>query len=340
METIRVNIPGHEYDIRIKRGILSRIGEECNLNRRVLVVTDKKVPQEYAQTVAKQAKEAVIAVVDGGEEGKNLDAFATLQQFMLDNGFSRKDCVVAVGGGVVGDLAAFAASCYMRGIEFYNVPTTVLSPVDSSIGGKTGVNFGGVKNIVGSFYQPSKVIIDPEVLDSLDDRQKANGFAEAIKMALTFDKDLFGDIEKMDASDDLVPYIARAIDIKRRVVEEDEKEAGLRKVLNFGHTLGHGIEVSCGGRLLHGECVAAGMTVMCAPEVRQRLGAVLRKFNLSEHADFDLEQAVAAVSHDKKGNGSVISSIYVPEVGAFEIKDMSPEEAKTRLELILRHTED
>ena len=198
------------------------------------------------------------------------------------------------------------------------------------------MNFGGVKNIVGSFYQPSKVIIDPEVLSSLDRRQQVNGFAEAIKMALTFDAKLFEDIEAMDASDDMMPYIVRAIDIKRRVVEEDEKEAGLRKVLNFGHTLGHGIEVSCGGRLLHGECVAAGMTAMCAPEVRDRLGAVLRKFGLPESADFDLEHAAAAVSHDKKGNGRVISSIYVPEVGSFEIRDMSPEEARERLELILR----
>ncbi|MBO7354475.1 MAG: 3-dehydroquinate synthase [Lachnospiraceae bacterium] len=336
METIRVNIPGHEYDIRIERGILKKIGEECDFNRRVLVVTDKGVPREYAETVAAQAKQAVIAVIDGGEEGKTLDAFARLQQVMLDNGFSRKDCVAAVGGGVVGDVAAFAASCYMRGIQFYNIPTTVLSQVDSSIGGKTGVNFGGVKNIVGSFYQPSKVIIDPEVLSSLDRRQQVNGFAEAIKMALTFDAKLFEDIEAMDASDDMMPYIVRAIDIKRRVVEEDEKEAGLRKVLNFGHTLGHGIEVSCGGRLLHGECVAAGMTAMCAPEVRDRLGAVLRKFGLPESADFDLEHAAAAVSHDKKGNGRVISSIYVPEVGSFEIRDMSPEEARERLELILR----
>lgn len=336
METIRVNIPGHEYDIRIERGILKKIGEECDFNRRVLVVTDKGVPREYAETVAAQAKQAVIAVIDGGEEGKTLDAFARLQQVMLDNGFSRKDCVAAVGGGVVGDVAAFAASCYMRGIQFYNIPTTVLSQVDSSIGGKTGVNFGGVKNIVGSFYQPSKVIIDPEVLSSLDRRQQVNGFAEAIKMALTFDAKLFEDIEAMDASDDMMPYIVRAIDIKRRVVEEDEKEAGLRKVLNFGHTLGHGIEVSCGGRLLHGECVAAGMTAMCASEVRDRLGAVLRKFGLPESADFDLEHAAAAVSHDKKGNGRVISSIYVPEVGSFEIRDMSPEEARERLELILR----
>lgn len=336
METIRVNIPGHEYDIRIERGILKRIGEECDLNRRVLVVTDKGVPKEYAETVAARAKQAVIAVLDGGEEGKTLDAFAKLQQTMLDNGFSRRDCVVAVGGGVVGDVAAFAASCYMRGIDFYNVPTTVLSQVDSSIGGKTGVNFGGVKNIVGSFYQPSKVIIDPEVLSSLDRRQQANGFAEAVKMALTFDAKLFEDIEAMEASDDMMPYIVRAIDIKRRVVEEDEKEAGLRKVLNFGHTLGHGIEVSCGGALLHGECVAAGMTAMCAPEVRKRLCAVLEKFGLPESADFDIEHAAAAVSHDKKGNGRVISSIYVPEVGCYEIRDMSPEEARERLELILR----
>ncbi len=336
METIRVNIPGHEYDIRIERGILKRIGEECDLNRRVLVVTDKGVPGEYAETVAARAKQAVIAVLDGGEEGKTLDAFAKLQQTMLDNGFSLRDCVVAVGGGVVGDVAAFAASCYMRGIDFYNVPTTVLSQVDSSIGGKTGVNFGGVKNIVGSFYQPSKVIIDPEVLSSLDRRQQANGFAEAVKMALTFDAKLFEDIEAMEASDDMMPYIVRAIDIKRRVVEKDEKEAGLRKVLNFGHTLGHGIEVSCGGALLHGECVAAGMTAMCAPEVRKRLCAVLEKFGLPESAGFDIEHAAAAVSHDKKGNGRVISSIYVPEVGSYEIRDMSPEEARERLELILR----
>ena len=334
MYTIEVNIPGHEYEIKIGRGLLSQIGKECDLKRHVLVVTDRGVPAEYAKTVAAQAAEPVIAVLEGGEEGKTLDAFTQLQQFMLDNGFTRKDCVVAVGGGVVGDIAAFAASCYMRGIDFYNVPTTVLSQVDSSIGGKTGVNFGGIKNIVGSFYQPKKVIIDPDVLDSLDRRQISSGLAEAVKMAATFDADLFRDIENMDATDDIVPIIARAIDIKRGVVEEDEKETGLRKVLNFGHTLGHGIEVSCGGKLLHGECVAVGMTVMCAPHVRQRLSAVLRKFNLPEQADFDMEQAVNAVAHDKKGNGKTISAIYVPEIGEFEIRDMTREEAETRLALI------
>ncbi len=337
MSTIHVNIPEHEYDIVIKSGILSGIGKECNLDRRVLIVTDKGVPREYAETIASQAKEPVIAVIDGGEEGKTLETFAQLQQFMLDNSFSRRDCVVAVGGGVVGDIAAFAASCYMRGIDFYNVPTTVLSQVDSSIGGKTGVNFGGIKNIVGTFYQPKKVVIDPDVLDTLDRRQISNGLSEAIKMALTFDADLFKDIEAMEPTGDIVPVIERAIDIKRGVVEEDEKEAGLRKVLNFGHTLGHGIEVSCDGKYLHGECVAAGMTVMCAPEVRARLCAVLRKFGLPEHAEFDLERAVSAVAHDKKGNGSTISSIYVPETGSFEIREMTTEEARERLKLILSH---
>ena len=173
------------------------------------------------------------------------------------------------------------------------------------------------------------------MLDTLDRRQISSGLAEAVKMAVTFDADLFKDIEAMDPTDDIVPIIARAIDIKRGVVEEDEKEAGLRKVLNFGHTLGHGIEVSCGGRYLHGECVAAGMTVMCAPEVRARLCAVLRKFDLPEHAVFDLESAVNAVAHNKKGNGSTTSSIYVPEIGSFEIREMTPEEARERLKLIL-----
>ncbi len=332
--TVSVNIPGYEYDIRIERGLLARIGDECRLDRRVLVVTDRNVPSGYSETVAAACGKPVIAVTDGGEDNKTLETFAKLQQMMLDNGFTRKDCVVAVGGGVVGDVAAFAASCYMRGIDFYNVPTTLLSQVDSSVGGKTGVNFGGVKNIVGTFYQPKKVIIDPDVLDTLDKRQKANGMAEVIKMALTFDSEFFAQIEKASPDDDIMDIIAKAVDLKRRVVEEDEKEAGLRKVLNFGHTLGHGIEVSSDGRLLHGECVALGMTAMCAPEVRKRLSAVLAAYGLPEHASFDIDRALDAVSHDKKGTGRTISSVWVPAAGTFELRDMTLEEAKAGLELV------
>ncbi len=333
--TITCNIPGHVYDIRIERGLLPVIGEEINLNRKVLVVTDKNVPKQYAETVMSQCKTPVLGVIEGGEDSKSLESFAYLQKLMLENGFNRKDCVVAVGGGVVGDLAGFAASAYMRGIDFYNVPTTVLSQVDSSIGGKTAVNFNGVKNIVGAFYQPKKVVIDPDVLNTLSKRQISNGLAEAIKMALTFDADKFRGFEETAADGDLTQIIADAIELKRKVVEEDEKEQGLRKVLNFGHTLGHGIEVSCDGKLLHGESVALGMTVMCSDEVKERLLSVLEKFELPTTFSFDLENALTAVSHDKKSKGDTISAVFVEKVGSFEIRDITLDEAEARLKTIL-----
>ena len=175
--TININLGEDSYDIIVERGSLENAGKHLNLNRRVLVVTDTGVPAEYAKAVAAQCKNGVICTVQQGEESKSLEVFGKLLQTMLDNGFSRKDCVVAVGGGVVGDLSGFAASAYMRGIDFYNIPTTLLSQIDSSIGGKTAVNFGGVKNIVGAFYQPKKVLIDPEVLKTLPKRQISNGLA-------------------------------------------------------------------------------------------------------------------------------------------------------------------
>ena len=188
---IHMNLGADSYDTLVERGILAEAGQHLNLDRRVLVVTDTGVPAEYAQTLAAQCREAYICTVEEGEGSKSLEGFAKLQQMMLDHGFSRKDCVAAVGGGVVGDLSGFAASAYMRGIDFYNIPTTLLSQIDSSIGGKTAINFGGVKNIVGAFWQPKKVLIDPDLLKSLPPRQISNGLAEAVKMSLTSDKELF-----------------------------------------------------------------------------------------------------------------------------------------------------
>ena len=193
--TIHMHLGADSYDILVERGILSAAGQHLDLDRRVLIVTDTGVPAEYAQTLAAQCREAWICTVEMGEGSKSIETFGRLQQMMLDHGFSRKDCVVAAGGGVVGDLAGFAASAYMRGIDFYNIPTTLLSQIDSSIGGKTAINFGGVKNIVGAFYQPKKVLIDPALLQTLPPRQIANGLAEAIKMALTSDGELFSVLE-------------------------------------------------------------------------------------------------------------------------------------------------
>ena len=320
---IQMNLQHDSYDIIVERGILARAGEHLNLNRRVLVVTDTGVPAVYAKTLAQQCKESVICTVEMGEASKSLAVFGQLLETMLNHDFSRKDCVVAVGGGVVGDLAGFAASAYMRGIDFYNIPTTLLSQIDSSIGGKTAINFGGVKNIFGAFYQPKKVLIDPDLLKTLPPRQIANGLAEAIKMSLTCDKDLFTLFEQQDIEANLEEIIIRSLNIKKSVVEQDEKEAGLRKDLNFGHTIGHGIESSEGMcELYHGECVALGMLPMCSEAIRPRVIAVLKKCNLYRELQYDWDKITQAAFHDKKADGSLVTVILVNQVGSFEIKTM------------------
>ena len=323
--TICMNLGEDSYDIIVERGVLANASKHLNLNRRVLVVTDSGVPEQYAKVLAAQCKDGVICTVEQGEASKSLDGFGKLLQTMLDHGFSRKDCVVAVGGGVVGDLSGFAASAYMRGIDFYNIPTTLLSQIDSSIGGKTAINFGGVKNIVGAFYQPKKVLIDPDLLKTLPQRQISNGLAEAIKMSLTSDKDLFDIFESSsDIEGSIDEIIIRSLNIKKNVVEQDEKETGLRKILNFGHTIGHGIESSEGmSELYHGECVALGMIPMCSKDVSPRLINVLKKCNLYRTLEYDWDKITEAAFHDKKADGSTVTVTTVSEVGRFEMKTMS-----------------
>ncbi len=321
--TIHMNLGGDSYDILVQRGILSSAGQHLNLNRRVLVVTDSGVPAEYAETVAAQCRNGILCTVESGEASKSLDGFGKLLQTMLDHGFSRKECVVAVGGGVVGDLSGFAASAYMRGIDFYNIPTTLLSQIDSSIGGKTAVNLGGVKNVIGAFYQPRMVLIDPELLKSLPQRQISNGLAEAVKMALTSDLELFDIFENQRIEEHLEEIIARSLEVKKYVVEQDEREAGLRRILNFGHTIGHGIESSKGMSLLyHGECVALGMLPLCGESIRPRVISVLKKCGLYRTLDFDWEEIAAAVLHDKKADGNHVTVTAVDKIGCFEIKRM------------------
>lgn len=324
--TLNVKTSQGNYDIVIQRGGLHRVGEIFDLNRKVLVVSDSGVPEEYGMTVASQCDEAVLFVFEQGETSKNMDTYSGILSTLVDNCFTRTDCIVAVGGGVVGDMAGFAAATYMRGIDFYNIPTTVLSQVDSSIGGKTAIDFGGYKNLVGAFYPPHGVLIDSDVLHTLPQRQIANGMAEAIKMALTHDGELFSLMEQTDTVSDEILY--RALSIKKQVVEADEHETGLRKVLNFGHTLGHAIESVETPSFYHGECVALGMVPMCAPAVRERLIPLLKKWGLPSVYAGDLTAVVEACRHDKKVDGDAITVILVPEVGSFEMRSLSFAEYK------------
>jgi len=322
--TLTMDLGAKSYDIIVQRGVLDRCGEYLDLNRRVLIVTDSQVPPQYAATVAKACRKAVIVTVPTGEGSKSLAVYEQLCSRMLDEHFTRSDCVVAVGGGVCGDLAGFVAASFMRGVDFYNIPTTLLSQVDSSIGGKVAVNLGSVKNILGAFYQPRRVLIDPETLNTLPRRQIACGLAEAIKMACTFDENVFTRMEQQeDLLQDLDFVIEASLRMKKAVVEQDETEQGLRKLLNFGHTIGHGIE-SCGG-LYHGECVALGMLPMCDENVRRRLIPLLERAGLPTRVQRDLQQVWQAMLHDKKFSGDSVTVAYVPEVGKGELRKLSPQ---------------
>lgn len=321
--TININLENNGYDIVLERGAIKKVSDWLNLNRKVLIVTDSGVPEIYSKTVADLCKKAYIYTVPQGESSKSFQCLQALCAKMLENSFTRSDCIVAVGGGVVGDLAGFAASVYMRGIDFYNIPTTVLSQVDSSIGGKVAVNYDGVKNVIGAFYQPKKVIIDPEVLSTLSARQISNGLAESVKMGLTANEQLFRLFESENPFEKIDEIIYMSLLVKKQVVEKDEKESGLRKVLNFGHTIGHGFESEQKGGLFHGECVALGMLYMCSDTVRDRLVDVLQKLNLPTEISFNKKEVLRAIEHDKKSVNKGVSTVFVPKIGSFEFRDLT-----------------
>ncbi|MBO7304116.1 MAG: 3-dehydroquinate synthase [Clostridia bacterium] len=326
---INVNLGERSYGITVERGCLSSVAEYIGEQRRIFVLTDSGVPREYAETVA-TAKHSMIYTVPEGEGAKSPEVLFQVLGAMLEFNMTRSDAVVAVGGGVVGDLGGFAASVYMRGVDFYNVPTTLLSMVDSSVGGKTAINFSGVKNTVGTFYQPKHVFIDANTLKTLPDRHFSAGACEAVKMAICLDAELFSKIESAGITEDNVEeIITRAIEIKKNIVERDEREGGLRRVLNFGHTLGHGIEAISHGEFYHGECVALGMIPMCAPYVRERLIAVLRALNLPTEYCGDIDAALAPIEHDKKCEGDEVAIIKVEKVGKFTAEKITTHEFKT-----------
>ena len=337
---LTMNLGPRSYEIILRRGALQNLYQFANLNRRVAVVTDSGVPAVYARQVADQCREAAVITVPQGEASKSLKTLETVLRQMLDFGLGRGDLVVAVGGGVVGDLAGFAAAVYMRGIDFINCPTTTLSMIDSSIGGKTAVDLGDTKNVVGAFWQPRVVVVDADTLSTLPRRHYINGLAEAIKAGLLADPELFELFETGDVDADIDQIIYRSLQFKKGIVEADETEHGARRALNFGHTIGHGIEAVKGikGRrkvgLYHGECVALGMLPMIeSNSLRRRTRAVYRRLGLPVRAGFDKEKVYAEMLHDKKAQGGKITVIKVPGLGCWRADTIPVESLRSLLGL-------
>lgn len=341
MHTLCINLPGREYDIKIEKGILERSGELIAgiYNRcRIAVVTDSNVAPLYADRLLNSIKqsgfEASVITVPAGENSKSLKILTYLYGEMLSLGITRTDLIIALGGGVVGDLTGFCASTLLRGIPFVQIPTTLLAQVDSSVGGKVAVNLTQGKNLVGAFYQPRLVIIDPLCLETLPDRVFSDGMAEVIKYGVILDESLFAEIENSPSRKGIMniveDVIYRSCNLKRMVVEEDELDTGRRMILNFGHTFGHAIEKKynfCD--YTHGEAVAAGM-VMAAEYGENcgitpvgtsgRIANLCEKFNLPKSVEIDKNSLIDAVKVDKKGEGNMVSLVIPEKIGKVIMK--------------------
>ncbi len=322
---LTMRLGARSYDIILKRGCLKNLHQFTDTaRRRVFILTDSGVPAQYARTVLAQCPRGSVYTVPQGEGSKSLRVYGQVLGAMLAAGLDRKDLLVAVGGGVVGDLGGFCAATYMRGIDFVNCPTTVLAQVDSSIGGKTAIDLGPTKNIVGAFWQPKLVLADPDTLATLPPRQVANGLAEALKTGLIGDPQLFALFERGDPAQALEQIIYRSLCFKKKTVEADEHEQGQRACLNFGHTIGHGIEAVRGVSarrktgLYHGECVALGMLPMIEDKALQkRTRAILRKLGLPTALRGDKRKILAQMQHDKKARGGAVTVIRVPGLGCW-----------------------
>ena len=330
---LTVNLQEKSYDIVIERGILHRIGDYTNLNRKVLVISDDGVPRQYVDAVLAQCPQGHVHIVQQGEGAKSFPVYQELCQKLLELNVSRTDCIIALGGGVVGDLAGFVASTYLRGIEFIGVPTTTLSQIDSSIGGKVAINLDHVKNIIGSFYHPSVVLIDSNTLDSLPRRLFVNGLVEAVNAGLIYDESILTLFETRDPQADIDEIVYRSLLVKKAVVEQDEKERNLRKILNFGHTLGHGIESVYGLKeLLHGECVAIGMIPMLEDDgLKARVLKIYEKLGLPSDVTYDPEQVYQVMTKDKKAQGNTITVVKVQKAGHARLEKIPMEDLRQYL---------
>lgn len=348
MALIPVQLGPQSYSILIDAGILAEAGKHCRevgLTGRAAVVTNPTVAGLYAETVtaslAAAGYQPLLIQIPDGEAYKTSQTLQQVYDQLIEAGIDRRCFVVALGGGVVGDLAGFAAASYLRGIPFVQLPTTLLAQVDSSVGGKTGIDHPRGKNLIGAFHQPRLVLADVDTLTTLPEREYRAGLAEVIKYGVVLDRAFFelleSNVERLLARDRelITTVVARCCALKAWVVEQDEHEAGLRAVLNYGHTLGHAFEALAGyAGLVHGEAVAIGMTLaaqiseregLCSADDRERIVALLRSLGLpTETPPADRDELIAALTQDKKSRAGVIQYICNQGLGAHAVREFTP----------------
>lgn len=340
MKKVEVNA-SISYEVLIGSGLSAKIGEyliELGRSGKVMIVSDTHVAPLYAEGVADELVyrgfEPSIFTFDAGEESKNLKTYTDLLAFLAEEGFTRTDTVLALGGGVVGDLAGFAAATYMRGIHFVNMPTSLLAAIDSSVGGKTAVDLPQGKNLVGAFYQPELVLFDTDFMKSLPYDEIRNGLGEGVKYAVLEGGEIFDILSSGLTSENLEDFIALSVDAKRRIVEADEKESGLRKLLNLGHTVAHAVETLTEFVVPHGVAVAYGVRVMArlacdrgelAEEEFFKIEELLLENDLALELN-PIEELIPFFSADKKKAGKTLTLVTIAGIGDCRLTDVDIED--------------
>ena len=349
MRKVTVNA-SKKYDILIGGGLLEQAGElikQAAGGSCAAIITDSNVAPLYMQPLRSSLEAAGYRVVthifEAGEANKNIDTFAEILNFLAANRLDRTDVIAALGGGVTGDMAGFAASVYLRGIRFVQLPTTVLAAVDSSVGGKTAIDLPAGKNLAGAFYQPEFVICDTDTLNTLPEREYGSGFAEIIKYGIIAEPKLLDMIQTPER--DIDEIIEICVKIKRDIVEADEFEAGQRQLLNFGHTIGHAVEKASDFKLLHGEAVAVGMVMIakaavrkgiCTEECLDDIVSACKKEKLPVSADYSCKELMDMICSDKKVRGNTINVILPEHTGKCIIKNITIEEMSSLLDMALQ----
>ena len=340
-DRINVNVLD-KYDVILESGALYKCGgyirEKTNATKAV-IITDDIVAKLYIDTVIKSVEDegmkVSVFIFKNGETSKNHDTLTDIYEFLADSGITRKDIVIALGGGVVGDTAGFAAATYLRGVNFVQIPTTFLAQIDSSVGGKTGVNINNGKNLVGAFWQPIVVICDFDTLNTLPEEILNDSVSEAIKYGLIADKDLFYDLLTKDFNEIYKGIVTRCVEIKARIVGNDEHESGERMLLNFGHTLGHAIERCSGYSISHGKAVGMGIELISKAQFENGsiskndyndILTALNKFNLNCKSGFTIDELLSASMTDKKRVYDDINIVLLRKIGQAYVKRMTIDE--------------
>ena len=347
MRTVTVNA-SKNYDILIGAGLLDQLGQQvktlCKASK-ICIVSDSNVFPLHGERAVTSLLNAGFDVThfvfSAGEESKNASVYLELLNFLAQNQITRSDCLVALGGGVVGDLTGFAAATYLRGIPFIQVPTTLLAAVDSSVGGKTAIDLPAGKNLCGAFYQPRLVLCDTDTLNTLPEDIFRDGCAEVIKYGILYDPEFFCYLEKTGPDFDRERVIARCAELKRDVVAEDEFDTGARMKLNLGHTIGHGIEARSNFTLSHGKSVAIGMAMVaraaaktehCSENTKNRIVDILRAYGLPTQAQYSVDDIYTYTLSDKKRSGGSVSLILPAAIGDCRIVPTPIEELKSLIE--------